>query len=60
MTDAPRTQPPDNHQNSRKDHDTTNDGLPPSAHPPVRPDEPKPLDDAAVPPLTEPNETKGG
>ncbi len=36
------------------------DSLPPAAHPPVRPDEPKPLDEAPVPPLTEPNETKGG
>lgn len=36
------------------------DTLPPSAHPPVRPDEPQPLDDMAVPPLTEPNETMGG
>ncbi len=36
------------------------DALPPAAHPPVRPDEPAPLDEAPVAPLTEPNETKGG
>ncbi len=36
------------------------DGLPPAAHPPVRADEPTPLDEVPVPPLTEPNETKGG
>jgi hypothetical protein len=34
--------------------------LPPAAHPPVRPDQPTPLDDMPVPPLTDPNETKGG
>ena len=34
--------------------------LPPAAHPKVRRDEPKPLDDMPVPPLTEPSETKGG
>lgn len=59
MPKAVRRQPLDSDHNSRKDS-PQNDGLPPAAHPPVRPDEPKPLDDAAVPPLTEPNETKGG
>jgi hypothetical protein len=34
--------------------------LPPSAHPPARPEEPKPLDDVEVPPLTEPGDTQGG
>jgi hypothetical protein len=34
--------------------------LPPAAHPPVRPDQPAPLDDMPVPPLTDSNETKGG
>lgn len=34
--------------------------LPPAAHPPARPEDPKPLDDMQVPPLTDPNETKGG
>jgi hypothetical protein len=34
--------------------------LPPAAHPAVRPDEPRPLDDMPVAPLTEPDETKGG
>lgn len=58
MPEAVR-KPLDSDQNTPKDS-AQNDGLPPSAHPPVRPDEPKPLDDAAVPPLTEPNETKGG
>jgi hypothetical protein len=36
------------------------DDLPPAAHPAVRPDEPKPLDDMPVAPLTDPSETKGG
>jgi hypothetical protein len=36
------------------------DDLPPAAHPAVRPDEPKSLDDMSVPPLTDPSETKGG
>jgi hypothetical protein len=36
------------------------DQLPAAAHPAVRPDEPKPLDDMPVPSLTEPDETKGG
>ena len=36
------------------------DDLPAAAHPAVRSDEPKPLDDMPVPPLTDPNETKGG
>ena len=34
--------------------------LPPAAHPAARPCEPKPLDDMPVPPLTDPDETKGG
>lgn len=50
MPDQPRNPHPD----------AVVDSLPPAAHPPVRPDEPAPLDDMAVPPLTEPNETKGG
>ena len=50
MPDAPR----------KPETDPATDTLPPSAHPPVRTDEPAPLDDVAVPPLTEPNETKGG
>jgi hypothetical protein len=36
------------------------DELPPPAHPAARPGEPKPLDDMSVPPLTDPDETKGG
>lgn len=40
--------------------DTIVNQLPAAAHPPVRPEEPRPLDDMAVPPLTEPNETLGG
>jgi hypothetical protein len=40
--------------------DASADDLPPAAHPRPRPDEPKPLDDMPVPPLTDPNETKGG
>jgi hypothetical protein len=36
------------------------DDLPPSAHPPAKPEEPKPLEDVEVPALTEPGETKGG
>jgi hypothetical protein len=36
------------------------DDLPPAAHPPVPPDEPRRLDDMPVPPLTDPRETKGG
>jgi hypothetical protein len=49
-TEAPRPERPD-----AGTHD-----LPPSAHPPARPEEPKPLDDLDVPALTEPGETKGG
>lgn len=45
---------------SDRNADETNDGLPPAAHPPVRADEPAPLDEVPVPPLTEPGETKGG
>jgi hypothetical protein len=40
--------------------DAGTDDLPPAAHPPVRPEEPKPLDDMEVPALTEPEETEGG
>jgi hypothetical protein len=40
--------------------DVPSDDLPPAAHPAVRPEEPEPLDDMPVPPLTDPNETKGG
>jgi hypothetical protein len=43
-----------------KQPDAGDEDLPPAAHPPVNPEEPEPLDDVAVPPLTEPNETKGG
>ena len=36
------------------------DDLPPAAHPAVRADDPRPLDDMPVPSLTDPSETKGG
>jgi hypothetical protein len=40
--------------------DAVVEDLPPSAHPPVGPEDPKPLDDMQVPPLTDPDETRGG
>ena len=40
--------------------DAVVEDLPPPAHPPVRPEDPKPLDDMQVPPLTDPDETRGG
>jgi hypothetical protein len=50
VTEGPRAERPD----------VSTDELPPAAHPPARPEEPKPLDDVEVPALTEPEETKGG
>jgi hypothetical protein len=50
VTETPRSERPD----------ASTDDLPPPAHPPARPEEPKPLDDVEVPALTEPGETKGG
>ena len=50
VTESPRSKGPN----------PSNDNLPPAAHPPAKPEEPKPLDDVEVPALTEPGETKGG
>jgi hypothetical protein len=50
VTEHPRAEKPD----------ASADDMPPSAHPPAKPEEPKPLDDVEVPALTEPGETKGG
>jgi hypothetical protein len=49
-TETPRSERPE----------PSTDDLPPAAHPPARPEEPKPLDDVEVPALTEPDETEGG
>jgi hypothetical protein len=49
-TESPRSKRPN----------LSTDDMPPAAHPPARPEEPKPLDDVEVPALTEPGETKGG